>query len=351
MTNQPDVLDTMLHVALDADAENAPDLPAEWGDFDRPQDVGKTSNGHGSRSRPALVAAAWIATAAAVIGVLVGIGDLRGAPTAPATQPSPWTPTGSEFPAVDLGLATGQLMGTGVVELSHSISIADHPPVQVADVIAYAGGTTAEVSRCIWWDDGATTGGGIAGGGCDTKTDSPNPHIVAMTTSPSNGDLWIWDGVPTGTAYVAYTDGDTTRWQRPVAGIAIFPNEPNTSEFAVAYTTAGDEISRVDESSRTNTVAAETAVRWADISRDDFDRLAQLTNDTARQCLEDAGGTIRDNGLVALPSDADSSSTWQACVDHTKQVISDELARLGAAFYDPIVDRPQNPEPWMNFSG
>jgi len=337
-------LDTIIRNALLDDATRAPRLPETWGgpatSF---RDVGRR------RSRQLRYAA--LAGAAAVIivalALLIGRSSVDRVSPAPAVDSvspataadrvSPatgWQPPGTEFPSQDLGAPTA-LESLTVSGLARTIRVAGQPDLTISTELTYAGGHTAELERCL------SVGGGA---GCTPEWNPAPLGSLGITSSVDNGvaddDLWTWQGVPTGAAYVVYGNSAEQRWQRPIAGVVVFPNQPGV-DGAVAYDINGHEVARIDAALADAAAQGLRMPELADISKDQFSQLQQLTATTLHDCLINDGATIAGNVADT------TTNVWDRCVNQTKATVTDAVDALHPRFYDPSTERPTNSDPAM----
>lgn len=324
-------LETLIHDALVEDATAAPELDEHWNSVR----LTTTTTVRRGRSAPRYAVAAVLA-AACIAGLFV-LADRRGASTpadAPDQSAPGWSPPGTEFPTRDLGVPASS-PHLGVASLLRAIGIEGHPPLIVSTTLSYDGGATATLQRC-------TSENGSAG--CTMEWDPATNGSISQTSSIDNGvadhDLWIWDEVPDGTAYVTYGPPDNLQWQRPIAGVVAFP-VTTMLEQGVAYSGDGTVLGRSDDVLDRRDDAPVVIPPRADISATQYRQLYELTDATLRDCLVDAGATIIDN-VAAV---ADDLAVWSNCVSTTKNTIAGAVADLGATFYDPATQRPTDPDP------
>jgi hypothetical protein len=336
-------LDTMLRDALAEDAERAPEMPRVW--------IGPTVVATRSASSPRsswrrFGGAVMVSAAAAAIAVLVVVGDgddphreLASAGT------GEWTPAGVEFPLEDLGVPDSNLLGITVAGLSRSLGVEGHPPLVIATSLLYDGGATAELQRCLSQDGSA---------GCAPEWTSDRPD-VGVTSSVDNGaagyDLWTWANVPAEAAYVTYVGGDQNRFQRPVAGVAAFPNVDGFDSVAIAYTSNGIELARVDRATLDAATERLETPLLADITQPQYQELTELTDTTLRDCLIDDGANLDAANVAAFPAGVDDLEVWDQCVASVKQVVADRIDEMNVTFYDPETERPTVSNPAFQFDG
>ncbi len=151
----------------------------------------------------------------------------------------------------------------------------------------------------------------------------------------SNGDVatWSWISLPSGAAYVTYVDGDLELWQRPIGGVAVFPNVGGSDEVAIAYNEQGQELARID--SAIQAAVAERAgdfdVLVADIPESRAIELKQLTASELKSCLTDAGTSFVGN-VGSVAENRQASQVWGTCVSSTKQTIAARIRELGVTY-------------------
>lgn len=331
-----DPLEAAVARALRADAESAPSLPEEWDDDAMSISLTPQSP---TRWKPLILGTAAAAVLVAALGLVAG----RPFEEGPAAAPAEWVPPGMQFVSTDLGPATTVYNGPVVAALSRQIGIEGHPPQVVTTSLIYAGYATAIEQVCTS-EEGSS--------GC-REAWSTASWSTSVTSSIDNGfatfDLWTIEGVPAEAAFVSYHDGDLQLWQRPIAGFAAFPNVAGDDEIVIAYDVDGNEIGRFG--------AAQQAVRSfddqmpavADISKADFVHLDDFTTNTMRACLTTSGGELVGD-VATFPSDVDQAAVWERCVGETKQIVGAAVDELRPRFYDPSIERPQNPDPALVFS-
>lgn len=328
MTETTD-FDTQLRIALNADAARAPAEQREWSGVAA---VGLRT----PRPRTATYAALGTIAAAAVVAVFLAF-----ARDPDRSEPAAFQPSGTEFPMQDLGAAKVSTGGVTLAGLTRSLGVAGHMPLTVASTLQYDGGPTPFVMRCL--DEGGSMG-------CNPEWNTTVLDI-GMTSSVDNrvaaGDLWTWSNVPNGTAYVTYTDGVRSLWQRPIAGVVLFPNVAGNNEVVIAYSIGGLELKRVDRDSlaAANVAAGNQPVpQSADISQAQLSELSQLTTSTLSDCLGAAGAAFSGGTVGILPPVIDEHAVWDRCVATTKAVVARRLSELHVRFYDPRTEQPQNPD-------
>jgi len=319
--------DTELRSALRADALRAPSTHRAW--------AGPTVTAPASsqRRRPATYAA--IATAAAAAAIAVFAVTTRRPDHHAATA---FQPTGVEFTLQDLGVPQSYLNLTMSTQ-SREIGVVGHPPQIVATVLTYNGGAAPEVMRCT--SEGGSSGcRGVGQAGPDISWTSSIDNHVADT------DLWTWSNVPAGAAFVTYAGGAEVLWQRPIAGVAMFPKTPGDSEVAVAYSSSGIELGRVDQATLAAANAAfnDTALpKMADITQAQNEELSNLTDSSLGACLQAAGASIA-NDVATMPGGREAA-TWTDCVASAKATVTARVTAMGVGFYDPRTGHPKNPDP------
>lgn len=155
----------------------------------------------------------------------------------------------------------------------------------------------------------------------------------------TNPFLWAWAQVPAGTASVSYVDGQLSLWQRPVDGVAVFPDVYDggngDSEVAVAYSADGVELGRVDRNRRAAVEAdqASRAIRLAELEPSRQLELENLTAESVTTCLTEAGASF-DGLRGTLPSDANAGGVWDQCVARTKAIVTSRLAELDVTYHN-----------------
>lgn len=318
-----DPLHSVVRNALLDDAEHAPELPAEWtgAAFVSATNASKTRFGW----QRALVGVA--AAAALIVGLAV---VARPGSEAPASAPTPWMPDGTEFPSFDLGPATEVFHGPAVEDLTRAIGIDGHPPQVVATSLQYLGNDTAVVWTC-------TSEHGSSGCRPEWNTST---WSTSVTSSVDNGyadfDLWTIEGLPAEAAFVTYVDGDLELWQRPISRFAAFPNVEGRAEVAVAYDANGEELERftADRQQGSNGQAPPVA----DLSDDDYNRLAKLTDDEMRTCLLSHGAIVNEGNVATFTEQVDQNAIWDQCVQPVKDTVRHAVTDTAPRFDDPSSD-------------
>lgn len=270
-----------------------------------------------------------VGVAAAAIGVL-GVAGLMAverddtpappaAGTAPTSPPSTaWQPPGEEFPIVDLGPATESQGGPVVEALTRRIEVPGYDERTLAPSLTYTGGTTAELQSCVWSD---------RGGACRPEW---NPVTWSFDDeADADGALFTFNGLPAGTAFVGYSDGETEYWQRPVFGFAAFPNLPGTAEVVTAWDENGVAIDTFDteayEAAQTRAVLPPDVGLSDEVRNDVF----QLTWSSMRTCLTEQGGEVDSTFSAArFPDDVDQIAVWDDCVAEVKAIVAERVAEL-----------------------
>jgi hypothetical protein len=265
----------------------------------------------------------------AAVVIVSGIAWLKLARTddsTPAFQPS-----GTEFRIADLGPATRHTThGVTLTELSRDIGVNGTSQLTVEVGLEYQGGEAPVEVRCIAEDTSSMCVPDYAEAGVSV-------FRTATVEGQTNPFLWAWAQVPAGTAYVSYVDGQLSLWQRPVDGVAVFPDVYDggngDSEVAVAYSADGVELGRVDRNRRA-AVEADQASRGISVAELDASQqleLATLTDESFTTCLTEAGATF-DGPSGTLPSGTDAGAVWHRCITATKTIVTPRLAELGVTF-------------------
>jgi hypothetical protein len=249
-----------------------------------------------------------------------------------------WQPTGVEYRLGDLGPATSShYITTG--GLSRMIQVPGQPVLTIARTIQYFFGATAEEQLCEDFAGGA---------GCAPDYTWGKQPDISVSSSVDNRvadeDIWMWNALPQGTAYVEYVDGDSHLWQRPIAGFSAFPDVKGRSEVATAFAVDGTVLGRAGSGTQDAQSPASgiTQVR-ADIDRSQSEELTQLTATTMRDCLTQSGATWDSIDVATFAAGVDQVGIWTECVAQTKQVVAARVSEMDVRMYDPAVDEPQNP--------
>jgi hypothetical protein len=147
--------------------------------------------------------------------------------------------------------------------------------------------------------------------GCEGPSLVDLPWVLGTPFLNESEQLSIWGDVPSETAAVLITDGATTRWQRPVDGLAVWPR-PTTDDWTVeAIDANGTTIIAVDQRTQEQLQsAAAEAFDGADTRDSDTAVIQQV-----RDCLTRAGATFDSSGTRPLFSDGvDTKRIWDDCV-------------------------------------
>ena len=267
----------------------------------------------------------------AAVLTLGGLAWMRTARSEESTHA--FQPSGDEFPITDLGPATPHghhdVNDITLTELSRDVGVASKWQLTLRVLLDYQGGESPVEVQCIEEARSALC-----------VPDYYEAGISVFRSATTEGDtgprMWAWV-VPAGTAFVSYVDGQTSLWQRPINGVAVFPDINDLpdidSEVAVAYSSDGIELGRVDRD-RVETVANEQASQGINLAQIDPSQQQQLEDQTQaslRACLTEAGATF-DGSAGTLPPDADARATWSQCVDRTKASVAARLDELGATY-------------------
>jgi hypothetical protein len=322
-------LEDRIREVFETDAVDAPVGQATW----TGPTIGVTAKVEPLR-RPML---RW-SLAAAVVAALIGTAYFVQRPDdSPATA---WQPVGTEYRLTDLGPATSTSNHVTTAGLSRAIQIPGQPITTITRTIDYSFGPTAEEQRCV--DSGG-------GGGCAPKWTWGRQPDVSVSSSVDNRvaseDSWMWNGLPAGTAYVEFTDGNRHLWQRPVAGFSAFPNVTGASEVATAYSFDGTVLGRASfNSPASQPDDGVAAPMQADVSTSQYAELQLLTTTTMRDCLTAAGAVWGSETVATFAAGADDRSIWDGCVASTKQVVGNRVSAMGVRMYDPSTETAENPD-------
>jgi hypothetical protein len=319
-------LEDRIRRVFEADANQASVPNDAW-----PGPTIELAAGPQSRRRPVLM----LAAVAAAIVVVAGTAYLVTRPNDAA--PGAWQPAGVEYPIVDLGPATSSRNLT-TASLSRMIQVPGQPVATLTRTVEYFFGPTAVEMRCVE----------LSGEGCAPDWTWGRQPDVSISSSVDNHeaseDIWMWNGLPAGTAYVAYIDGDRHLWQRPISGFAAFPDVAGRNEVVTAYSSEGTVLGQVGGGVASPPVGGEaTAPMNADVSTTQFAELEALTTTTMRDCLDAAGATWPAVNVATFAAGVDGSSIWAGCVATTKQIVGDRVAAMNVRMYDSATARPQNP--------
>jgi len=328
-----DSLSVIVRDALISDAERAPRLPEDWPGLDR-MTLAPIEPRHSRYPSYVMAAAAAVALVVVLAGLARSDDD-----TAPTANRS-WIPAGTEFALTDLGPATEVLDGPVVSSLTRQVAVEGHPPLVVETSLMYLGNATAVEQRCL-------------SGACRPEWNT-STWSTAITSSIDNHEadfnLWLVEGLPAGTAYVTYVDGDKRLWQRPIAGVAAFPDVAGTDEQVTAYDDVGNQIAQFGEAHRQAEQFTGTPPLLADISTLEFQQLGELTRETLATCLRGHGGTIGAGDVATFPEDVDQISVWDDCATSVRHDVAESVSAIGARYYDPVTEYPTNPDPAVNTS-
>ena len=325
-----DEFERTMRTALDADASRAPSRRVPW--------TGPTF--HDTRAAPrrsGRVAAAGVIAAATVAAfIAVGVRD------SDRSSPAAFQPPGREFPIADLGPATRHdADDVTLAELSRDIGVpgAWHLTIEIG--LEYQEGEAPVEVRCIEENSAM----------CVPEYAEAGLSVYRTATSPgdTNPFLWAWVEVPAGTAYVTYVDegqvqapgvedGLVSLWQRPVRGVAVFPDvyagsDNWDSEVAVAYSVDGVELGRVDREGLAAFRISEgnTSILIAELDPAQALALNHLTDGSLTTCLTEAGASF-EGAVGSLPPDADAQAVWDQCVATTKAIVTARLEELDVTY-------------------
>ena len=226
--------------------------------------------------------------AAAIVAAVVAVGVRQ----SDRSSPSAFQPSGSEFPIADLGPATRhEAHGVTLTELSRDIGVAGTWQLTVEAGLDYQGGESPVEVRCIEGDGSAMCVPEYAEAGVSV-------YRTATVEGSSNPRLWAWAAVPAGSAYVTYTDGQLSLWQRPIDRVAVFPDVydggEGDSEVAIAYSIDGVELGRVDRDRRAavQTDQENRGISVAELAPSQEIELDDLTDGSLTTCLTQAGASF-----------------------------------------------------------
>lgn len=317
-----DEFERAMRSALEADAARAPSRHVPW--------TGTVLRDARSTPHRAGRLAAMGVVAAAVVAAFIAVGMRH----AERSLPAAFQPAGNEFPIADLGPATRRLTpGPTLTELSRDIGINGTSQLTVQVGLEYQGGESPVQVRCIGGDDGSAL---CAPEYVETWI---NIYRTATTEGDTGPRWWALESLPAGTAYVSYVDGKLSLWQRPIDGVAVFPDVNGEFdghiEVAVAYSIDGVELGRVDPATRAASDAAQanTNVRIAELDSSQESSLKNLTDTSLKSCLVDAGASF-DGTAGTVPAGTDAQAVWDHCIATTKAIVTSRLAQLNVNYHD-----------------
>ena len=237
----------------------------------------------------------------------------------PEERPSSgFIPAGSPFLLSDNGtvLSSDVPAFVSVPALTRRIGVPGHPELEVTTVLEYLGHDTAYIHRCV-------------SGACAPEWNrSPIQWAVSSTVDNGVGDfdIWTWTNVPESAAFVTYTGPAGVSWQRPVFGVAAFP-DAGDGRVVTAYATDGSILSRFTIGNEPGT--DETIVPpLADLTDTEISELQELTYQLTHDCLTRAGGQPDGATIVAFDSKAADVAEWNQCAAATKQAIATRVDEL-----------------------
>lgn len=350
-------------------AAEAPLPTPEWGGVSVTAAVVPPAPSWSERGRFALVAAALLAAfgLGALTTLVVGDGPDRSMATSPSSPDAPpvTLPLPDEAAMVPLALLDEadwpediEAWTLGPVRLGSTrvFEAADRTVVVVDGIWQWQ--FSLETARCV-------TAGPATEWDCRPLVE-PDPDIRFVGSARAEGDVaglgpggtaemwtpasgpgtWVWDEVPADTAYVALDVQGEMRWQRPVDGVAVFPQGDETAARFVA-------------------VDADGVVMEQDARRAGFDAQYATTSDrsslppgTERPRVEAAALAELSESVVARFVDCVSlvavdTAQWQRCADETNLQTLGELDQLtgGVAALDPVVDVRVGAYLWPNLDG
>lgn len=272
---------------------------------------------------------AGVAASVALIAVLVVAARIAEHYNTPSTART-WTPPGVEFPLTDLGPAIAVPNGPSVEELTRQVGVDGHPAQVIATSLSYSWNDAAIETVC-------TSERGSSG--CQPAWFA---WALAITSSVDNGfadyDLWTVEGLPAGTAFVSYADGNQVLWQRPIMGFVAFPNVAGSNEVVIAYDSSGAETGRYD-AEQAGAGSNGPALRFTDPSSAGFNALNKLTRDQMSACLVHHRGNLHQD-VASFPEGVDQRAVWTECVATVQQIVADAVRAINPVLYDAGTDPP-----------
>ncbi|MCU1387171.1 MAG: hypothetical protein JWL72_509 [Ilumatobacteraceae bacterium] len=256
--------------------------------------------------------------AAALIGAIAVVTLTRAPDPVTSTPLAPvFQPPGTEFPIS----STSALPPTGGAfdpASVRSIAVPNHPSLTVyTEAMAMNG----HVRRYFCLEERA------GGSGCAPEWNDANPDIGETSTVDNRigtFNLWTWQNVPAAAAFVVWTDGATTLWQRPVAGVGAFPIADGQLNFAgaVAYDASGHELVRAGFGIQPPPAEDPDGGLVSNLSDLQNGSLQDLARSTIETCLGDV-----------------HANTWDDCVGVADTVVHTEFVNLGGDLV-PYPDHP-----------
>lgn len=288
--------------------------------FERAIEQASTLPRRSSRRWPILTAAAVLIAVSAVTWAAVPNRADRSIRVAPASSEglAARIEGALEYPLnpADIG-AGGDLTGVLLEEPGslRAVRTADGTTVFRVSGLQSVPGSAAFQGRCA----------GLLGRavGCDLPAAAGIPWVLGTADGADFNGLSIWVDVPTDAAVILVSDGDTTWWQRPVNGLAVWPTASAASWTAEAIDATGATIATVDAS-----IQADARRAIADA----FDPNDLATSDAAviqrvRDCLTAKGVTITLSGTrPVFPNGTDAANTWAECTQDASIATSAEPA-------------------------
>ena len=241
------------------------------------------------------------------------------------------------IPLTDLGPARTSQSVT-ISGLSRELIVNGGDTIKVLRTIGGpVGGPTAAEQVCVTFESSGFCPSDIVVGGIpETFGDSGDGGM-----SSSDGVNWtpirgfngtVWTEVPTDATYVSFIAGSRLYWQRPVAGLAIFPF--SAGDF-VAYSSDGRLLRRVAFPLAASGLS-DGPQRIYDYSDEQVVELRLLTEDSTAGCLKAHGAAIAAGSNVAVfDPNADERQIWDGCVIETKRVVSQRVTGMNVHSYDP----------------
>lgn len=239
------------------------------------------------------------------------------------------TSIGVEEPLVEIAI-------TDVREVAkpgsaHAFSVEGHPPVVLwTTLMPNLQSGHVEEWQCV---------GESGGSGCGSTS---LPAQFSQTSSIDNhvasDDLFTWSNLPPEVDTVRYDDGTTRRWQRPVAGLAIFrvdPDHPHPDITAYDATGATLPYSFWGQNPPLSP-ATETSVVSVTAERADpaaianmYGELQSLTQSSAHDCLTANGASWTVANVPTFAAGADPEAIWNNCVLQVQSIVAARQAELG----------------------
>jgi hypothetical protein len=296
-----------------------------------------TSSAH--RVRPWAVAAALIAVLGLAGLAVITLRDTDSAapvgvqPTVTSNPPTESIPSADGSTSIGVEESLVEIPVTDLQEVAkpgsaHAFSVEGHPPVLLWTTLSPNPQTgSVEEWQCV---------SEAGGSGCGPTS---MPAQFGQTSSIDNrvatDDLFTWSNLPPDVETVRYDDGVTRRWQRPIAGLAIFRVDPDHAHpditaydkngAKLAYSFWGQNAPLSPDT--TNATGTTEPSNPADIGSmiGELDALAQSAT---HDCLSGSGATWTVANVPTFADGVDTEQIWNRCVLQVAATVAHRQAEL-----------------------